>query len=223
MALTQQAMLRAARLESGLFTTCLDAAVDGEGHPFTPMTPDLAGDGDIEITRAQNRNYALADGFQRMVRQANGWSLFLGYQAQAERHYRRAVEEFDRLKALRAELPNEAILEVQPEEKEPTCVPPDEPISPPQPSAEPDSQPSPEPLPNVGQAILPAAGFQPALRVKGRAKCNSILRPAGDTEQPVPLGHRRPVAPESCRGTKRTFPAPSRAMKLSAPAGVILA
>jgi hypothetical protein len=56
------------------------------------------------------------------------WSLFLRYQAQAERHYRRAVEEFDRLKALRAELPNEAILDIQPEENEPACTPPDEPI-----------------------------------------------------------------------------------------------
>jgi hypothetical protein len=132
MALTQQAMLRAARLESGLFTTCLDAALAGEGHPFTPMTPDLAGDGDIEITRAQNRNYALADGFHRMVRQANSWPLFLRYQTQAERHYRRAVEEFDRLKALRAELPNEPILELQPEENATTCAPADEPISTPQ-------------------------------------------------------------------------------------------
>jgi hypothetical protein len=90
MALTQQAMLRAARLESGLFTTCLDAALDGTGQPFTPMTPELAGNGDIEITRAQNRNYALADGFHRIVQQGNSWSLFLRYQAQAERHYRRA-------------------------------------------------------------------------------------------------------------------------------------
>jgi hypothetical protein len=97
--------------------------------PFVPMTPDMAGNGDIEITRAQNRNYALADGFHRMVRQANSWSLFLRYQAQAERHYRRAVEEFDRLKALLGELPNEPILEVQPEETETTCAPPDEPIS----------------------------------------------------------------------------------------------
>ena len=138
MALTQQAMLRAARLESGLFTTCLDAALDGTGQPFTPMTPELAGNGDIEITRAQNRNYALADGFQRMARHPNNtWSLFLRYQAQAERHYRRAVEEFDRLKALRAELPNEAILEAQPEENETTCAPPNEPISNPQPGPEP--------------------------------------------------------------------------------------
>jgi hypothetical protein len=89
MALTQQAMLRAARLESGLFTNCLDIALNHNGTPMVPMSPDLAGDGDIEITRAQNRNYALAEGFHRMARQpANTWSLFLRYQAQAERHYR---------------------------------------------------------------------------------------------------------------------------------------
>jgi hypothetical protein len=35
----------------------------------------------------------------------------LRYQAQAERHYRRAMEEFDRLKALRRELSNEPITE----------------------------------------------------------------------------------------------------------------
>ena len=68
---------------------------------------------DIEITRAQNRNYTLAD------------SLFLRYQA-------RAVEEFDWLKALRANLPDEPILEVQPEESKTTCAPPEEPISTPQ-------------------------------------------------------------------------------------------
>jgi hypothetical protein len=77
----------------------------------------------------QDRNYALADGFHRIVRQGNSWSLFLRYQAQSERHYRREVEEFERLKALRAELPNEPILEAQPEETETTCAPPVEPIS----------------------------------------------------------------------------------------------
>jgi hypothetical protein len=37
--------------------------------------------------------------------------------------YRRAVEEFERLKRLRHELPNEAILEAQPEPNETTCPP----------------------------------------------------------------------------------------------------
>jgi hypothetical protein len=50
-----------------------------------------------------------------MARESNSFSLLLRYQAQAERHYRRAIEEFDRLKALRGELPNEPILEAPPE------------------------------------------------------------------------------------------------------------
>ena len=173
MALTQQAMLRAARLESGLFTTCLDTSLNGEGQPFTPMSPELAGDGDIEITRAQNRNYALADGFQRMVRQTNGWSLFLRYQAQAERHYRRAVEEFDRLKALRAEFPNEPISEVQPEENKTTSAQSDEPISSSQPPAPEDSAAGAHPSGSASdpaQMATPIAGGEsPAYRCTARS------------------------------------------------------
>ena len=100
-ALAQQSLLRAARLEAGLFTTCLNEVLDPSGQPFFPMSPELVGDGDIETTRAQNRNYALAEGFQRMAKTANTWSLFLRYQAQSERLYRRAVEDLERLHALR--------------------------------------------------------------------------------------------------------------------------
>ncbi len=151
MALSQQAILRAARLESGLFTTCLNETLDGEGHPFTPMSKELAGDGDIEIARAQNRNYCLADGFLRLVRQSNGWSIFLRYQAQAERQYRRALEDFDRLKALRHALPNEEL--------------PNEPISGPQPQHETTTYPTPETNPpppeNVPTAATDAGVPQP--------------------------------------------------------------
>ncbi len=127
-ALAQQALLRAARLEAGLFTTALNAACDCLGAPITLMSPELAGDGDIEITRAQNRNYLLGEGFNRMASRSNVWSLFLPYQAKAERHYRRAVEEFERLQALRGGLPNEglpneAISEAQPEQNETGCAP----------------------------------------------------------------------------------------------------
>jgi len=108
-ALAQQAILRGARLESGLFTTCLDESFDNGGEPIRLLNTVIAGDGDIEVTRAQNRNYLLGDGFHRLNRQANSFSLLLCYQAQAERHYRRAMEEFDRLKALREELANEPI------------------------------------------------------------------------------------------------------------------
>src|ERR1035441_6217213 len=129
-ALAQHALLRAARLESGLFTTCLNSCYDPFGEPMVLMNEELAGNGDIEITRAQNRNYLLGEGFHRMASKSNSWSLCLRYQAQAERQYRRAVEEFDRLKALREELPNEAIFEAQPEQTEPTCTLRNEPVSP---------------------------------------------------------------------------------------------
>jgi hypothetical protein len=131
MALAQQTMFRAARLESGIFTTCLEMALNHDGTPFTPMSPDLVGDLslDIEITRAQNRNYALADGFHRLARKDNTFPLFLRYKVQTERLYRRAVEEFERLKKLRPELPTEPISEVQPKENKPNNSSANEPIS----------------------------------------------------------------------------------------------
>ena len=84
------------------------------------MDPDLVGN--IEVTHAQNGNFLLGEGFRRSVGKSNAWSLLLRYQAQTERHGvpsgLRAVEEFDRLKALWQEIPNEPI-EPQPEQTEP--------------------------------------------------------------------------------------------------------
>ena len=45
---------------------------------------------------------------QRIAANSNALSLSIRYSAHAERQYRRAVEDFDRLKALREEIPNEA-------------------------------------------------------------------------------------------------------------------
>jgi hypothetical protein len=96
---------------------------------------------EIETCQAQNRNYLLSDGFHRLVRQTNSFALLLRYQAQAERQYRRAIEEFDRLKALREELPNEPN-SVETETNETTCpscetnpIPPGDPAPPPAPPA----------------------------------------------------------------------------------------
>jgi hypothetical protein len=132
-ALAQQAMLRIARLESGLLTSCLNEALDTSGQLFISMCQDLVGHGDIEITKAQNRNYALADGFQRVTsnKRSNTWPLFLRYKVLTESEYRRAIEEFERLKALRHELPNEPILDAEPEANETPCDPlPTDPIPP---------------------------------------------------------------------------------------------
>ena len=114
-AITQQALLRADRLQSGLFTTCLNEALDGHGRPLVGISPDLV-NGDVQATKVQTRNYLLAEGFHRLIKYCGSWPLFMRYQVQTERLYRRAVEEFERLKALRNELPNEPILEAQPEQ-----------------------------------------------------------------------------------------------------------
>jgi hypothetical protein len=107
MALCQQAILRAARLEAGLFTSCMNESFGPEGAPSLPFRQEMA-EG-VEITRALNRNFILADGFQLLARQGNSIPLMLRYQAQAERLYRRAVEEFERLRKLRPELPDEPV------------------------------------------------------------------------------------------------------------------
>jgi hypothetical protein len=164
----QMSLIRAERLEAGLFTTCLDKALDPEGEPLHLMSPELAGDGDIQITRVQNRNFALGEGFHRATQMPHTWALFLRYQAQAERQYRRAIQEFERLRALRPELetaeteiPNEPNSPPQPEANQPDPVPPTNPIpggadplvcaGPPGPAS-----PTPDaPLPNVPFPRLP--------------------------------------------------------------------
>jgi hypothetical protein len=161
------------------------------------MNQTLAGDGDIEITRAQNRNFLLAQGFHHLSRQSNSWSLLLRYQAQAERLYRRAVEEFDRLKALRDELPNEPVPDPEPEQNTdpyvqseanpfgppppappPASEPPaaHQPQAPPRPSSPPRPQPVPTPSSvsprGVGRTGM--AGVFPAARASAsRSRCRA--------------------------------------------------
>ena len=106
-ALAQQAMLRIARLEAGLFSACLD-----------------------ESANAGRRNFLLADGFQRIAAKSNAFSLCLRYAARAERNHRSAIDDFNRLNALRQKplaLPNEPT---------PPCALPNEPNpAPPTPAA----------------------------------------------------------------------------------------
>jgi hypothetical protein len=122
MALSQQNMLRAARLESGLLTKCLNHGILDDDAPKVPFAEVLFED--EQLTREQNRNFALAEGFHRMAAQSPGWALFFRYQAQAERLYRRALQEFERLKALRGELPTEPNFAVYGEQNQTTSAPP---------------------------------------------------------------------------------------------------
>src|SRR5215470_19176479 len=173
MAIAQQGILRTARLESGLCTAALDHALDYTGNPIVTMTPDLVGNGDIEITRQQNRNYAFGEGFHRMVKTSNAWQLFLRYQAQAERNYRRALEEFDRLKKLRPELPNEPIWEAELKEKEEPTPDPVEPVETRNPEPDP-------PIPNTQDPIPapPTSAVEPTS--SATTEHNAVSAPAPD-------------------------------------------
>ena len=97
-AITQQAMNRAARLEAGTFTTCLNDVLNLRERPLMEMDPDMYGGG--EPGREQVKNYLLAEGFRRSVGASNVIHLSMRYSAQAERLYRRAIQDFDRIKAL---------------------------------------------------------------------------------------------------------------------------
>ena len=169
MAISQQQMLRGARLEAGLFTSALDEALDQRGDPIRPMSVDLAGDGDIEIARAQNRNFAAAEGFRRIAKESDNWALLIRFQTHAERQYRRAVEEFDRLKKLRPELPNEPNIGAGPEPPEDLIMertPEPAPWPPPRPAPTmpaPDTPPSNAPAPTQPESEIKAAQtFSPA-------------------------------------------------------------
>ena len=213
MALSQQAILRAARLESGLFTACLNETLSiSNDEPFLPMNEALSGDGDIEVTRAQNRNYLLAAGFLRLSTQSNAWSLFLRYQAQAERQYRRALEDFDRLKALRNDLPvqdlpnhdlpNEPIPPSQPQPPSTTYTvsqtnpsPPPNPPSPaPLTAATPASSPCPRPRPHTHPAPLAAAPRPHTHPAPLAAVPRPHAHPAPLARLPRPHVHPAPLA-----------------------------
>jgi hypothetical protein len=141
-----------------------------------PMTPDLVGDGDIEITRAQNRNYAFADGFHRLARKDNTFTLFLRcrtsfslFDSGAERPS--APPSSSGIpEALPPEFPKEPISEVQPQENEPASTPPEEPISPPKRTRSPPPQMPPKTPPKTDtQAANPAL-----YRRAGQPKPSSI-------------------------------------------------
>src|SRR5208283_3801466 len=82
-AVAQQSMRRASRLESGLFTACLNEAFDRRSdRVLVTLVPDMIATSDgysnverCDITRAQNRNYGLGEGFDRSVQRADTWKL----------------------------------------------------------------------------------------------------------------------------------------------------
>jgi hypothetical protein len=153
-AITQQAMNRAARLEAGTFTTCLNDVLNLRERPLMEMDPDMYGGG--EPGREQVKNYLLAEGFRRSVGKSNVIHLSMRYSAQSERLYRRAIADFDRIKALSgagllACLPLETVPQTEIDQTNP--IPPE----PPQTEPLTPSEPTPETTPAAAPGAEPTA------------------------------------------------------------------
>jgi hypothetical protein len=162
-AICKLTILRAARLEAGLFLVTLNMALNDDNvTPFVSLDPQLE-----DARRDQTRNYALAEGFHRMAKSSNGWSLFLRYQSQAERQYRRAVEELERLRRLSPEPADPASADLPPDDS------PNEPISPAEPvETAPDPSPAAEPI-----ASAPHAAARPRCACYRRINGEVLHRP----------------------------------------------
>src|SRR5271165_4775218 len=101
----QQAMLRTSRMEVGMYTAFLNEALDPDGRPCRLLNPELVRADDIH--RAHNRNFVLWEGLSRFNKQSQDVLIFLRIQAQTERLYRRAVEDFECIRRQRTKLQNE--------------------------------------------------------------------------------------------------------------------
>ncbi len=139
-AVTQQSMNRAARLEAGTLTTCLNDVLNLRERPLMEMDPEMYGGG--EPGKQQVKNYLLAEGFRRSVGACNVIHLCMRYNAQAERLYRRAVQDFERIKSLRSPLEGSEppVAQTNPIPPEPTQT---EPLT--------HSEPAPETTPAAAQ------------------------------------------------------------------------
>jgi hypothetical protein len=168
------------------------------------MNEKLAGDGDIEITRSQNRNFALGEGFRMMMKESEVWSILMRYQTNAERQYRRAVEDWERIKRLRPQMPNHPDIGTAPEVIDDIA-----PIK----EINPDARPEPELC-----APEPAA---PAVETPNASQDGTPLAPAAKKQKPVSRVHSssapetgrlkvKPLAPLRCCNNPRSTPPVSK-------------
>src|SRR5690349_21617763 len=78
--------------------------------------------------------HALAECFHLMAGDGKSFALLLRYQSQADRQYRRAVEDLERLQSQREDSPNEPISIPQPQQTKPELTSDPEPASGPEPT-----------------------------------------------------------------------------------------
>jgi hypothetical protein len=175
-ALAQHSLMRAYRIEAGLVTLGLEAALDVPGVP--PVMKNR------EIADSRNHNYWMASGFRQSLSKSSEWQLLLRYQAQCEVLGRRATEEFERLRALRAlrgVLPEQILIEPEPAPAPEGVMPPSsEPVI-----AGPPDLPVPQPAETPTHAakrrrkvrcIRPDKGRPFSRRLPGWARKEAVVR-----------------------------------------------
>jgi len=163
-ALARQSLLRLARMESGIYTACLNESLDPDGRPLSLLQPELVYG--KEVTAQQNRNYLVVEGFRRINKGTSDLTLFLRFQAQTERFYRRAIEEFERIRALRDVLPNDTLVDPAPPLPEMDYTAFNSPVE-----DEPFAEPAPEPAePAEPEPVDPPAPPRPSRRKPPAAK-----------------------------------------------------
>jgi hypothetical protein len=204
LALAQQALDRCSRAEIGMYTACLNESLDPDGRPLRLMYLEMVED--IDVLREHNRNFLLWEGFSRLMRQSQDVLVFLRIQAQTERLYRRSAEDFERIRKLRKELPNQPNFQTEPEETKPVdppkTNPPDEPAA-----APPDFPPPPPPSapvdPSRKPPITPVA--------PSRTSTNSSAPPDAPTPSPAPIHPSRklPITPAAPSRTSTNSSTPS--------------
>jgi hypothetical protein len=128
-ALAQNALIHASTLEAGILTSCMNESAGHGDFRNTWLNDCLVGD--LHVHEGQRTAFSFAEGLYLKMRNSNIFPLILRYQSQAERMYRRAIEDLDRLRALREDLPNEPETP-EPEETKPETPPEPESLSPPQ-------------------------------------------------------------------------------------------
>jgi hypothetical protein len=183
-ALARHSLLRTYRMESGLISYGLQKASQTPGVPRILRDPEEPGD--PQVTNGQKSSFWMAAGFCE-ANKTSVWQFFLRYQAQTERFYRHAVEEFERLRRHRGRAPEQTVVDpapepepaaVRPPKTEPARPPRPEPASPP--TIEPNNAPAPEPTPNQQFVDPPGvpAPTQPAAVLSRRPhRASHRLRP----------------------------------------------
>lgn len=191
-AIAQVALLRCGMLDAGFHTSFMNECVRPGGMPHNMVQFELGRD--VDVAKAQNRSLCLATGFDRLFRQADTFKLFIRYRESCRREYRDAVEDMDRLLALRDKL-SQSPLDI-PKPEAPELMDPPPPLTDDSDAASP-YDPTIAIATPVPQTVIPKRG-KPAPRKRIDPQPRFGTYPTGDQLPPegVRKYNKRPVKPD---------------------------